>query len=89
MNFFYDHDVYTHLKGKKFQMITIDVEDEKIPIICECESKLFKKGDIFIRRGTNTEKVNYEELQMLINHRVEAGKAQITNEGVKEQLQQL
>lgn len=67
----------------------INVEDDKIPIVCERESNLFKKGDIFIRRGTNTEKVNYEELQMLLNRRIEAIKAQLTDEGLNEQLKQL
>jgi len=89
LNFFFDNDVYGKLKNKKFQMIIINVEDDKIPIVCECESKLFKKGDIFIRRGTNTEKINYEELQMLLNRRIEAAKAQLTDEGLNEQLKQL
>lgn len=88
-NFFYDNDVYGKLKNKKFQMVTIYVEDDKIPIVCECESKLFKRGDIFIRRGTNTEKVNYEELQTLLNRRIEAAKAQLTDEELNVELKQL
>lgn len=89
LNFFYDNDVYGKLKNKKFQMVMINVEDDKIPIVCECQSKLFKKGDIFVRRGTNTEKVNYDELQILLNQRIEATKAQLTDEGLREQLKQL
>ena len=89
VNFFYDHDAYGSLKNKKFQMIMIHVEDDKIPIVCKGDSKQFNKGDIFIRRGTNTEKVNYDELQMLLNKKVQADKAKITDEGLKEQLQQL
>ncbi len=89
LNFFYDNDVYGKLRNKKFQMIILNIEDDKIPIVCECESKIFKKGDIFIRRGTNTEKVNYEELQSLLDRRIEATKAQLTDEGLSEQLKQL
>jgi hypothetical protein len=89
INFFYDHDVYGDLKNKKFQMVYIQLEDEMLPVICEHESRCFKKGDIFIRRGTSTEKINYEELNILISQKVEAINSKVTNEGLQEELQQL
>ena len=88
-NFFYNHDVYGDLKDKKFQMVYIQLDDEMLPVICEHESKFFKKGDIFIRRGTSTEKINYEELNILVSQKVEAINSKVTNEGLQEELQQL
>lgn len=89
VNFFYDHIVYRDLMDKKFQMVYIEIDDEMLPVICEHESKYFKKGDIFIRRGTSTEKINYEELNILVKQKVEAINSKVTNEGLQEELQQL
>lgn len=88
-DFFYDNDVYGSLKGKKFQVIFISIQDEDLPIICEVGGSSVKKGSIYIRRGTSTEEINYDELQGIIKRKVEAQASKINNTALKEELEQL
>lgn len=88
-DFFYGNDVYGSLKGKKFQVIFISVQDEDLPIICESGGSSVKKGSIYIRRGTSTEEINYDELQEIIKRKVIAQASKIDNNTLKDELQQL
>ena len=69
-NFFYDNDVYGSLKGKRFQVIFVSVNAGDLPIICARDGQSGKdtiyRGDIYIRRGSGSERINYEELQLII-----------------------
>lgn len=89
LNFFYDNEVYGTLRGKKFQVIIIRVDPSDLPVICESDSKSLQKADIYIRRGTSTEKINYDELQELIAVKIEAEKDRISNLELKDELVQL
>ncbi|MCE5284522.1 MAG: ATP-binding protein [Pelosinus sp.] len=89
LNFIYDNEVYGALKGKKFQVIIIKVKPSDLPVICEADSKFLQKADVYIRRGTSTEKINYDELQALIAARIEAEKDRISNLELKDELVQL
>lgn len=89
-DFFYDNDVYGELKGKKFQVIFVDVSDADLPIVCNKDyGKYLKEGEIYVRRGTGTEKANYEELQAIINRSANAKCREIKNITLKEELEQL
>ncbi|MDB8790897.1 ATP-binding protein, partial [Romboutsia sp. 1001216sp1] len=89
-NFFYCSDIYAPpLKDKKFQVIFIRVNTEDLPIICEDNGSGIEKGAIYFRRGTSTEKINYDELQNLITRKVEAISSKIDNQALKEELDQL
>lgn len=73
-NFFYDNDVYGSLKGKKFQVIFVNVNASDLPIICVSDGQDNKdtitRGDIYIRRGSGSERINYEELQFIIEQNI-------------------
>ncbi|WP_349818042.1 MULTISPECIES: AlbA family DNA-binding domain-containing protein [Clostridium] len=89
-DFFYDNSVYGELMGKKFQVIFVNVSNSDLPIICNKDSGRFlKEGEIYVRRGTGTEKANYEELQEIINKSANAKCSEINNVTLKEQLEQL
>lgn len=89
-NFFYDDEIYaSSIKDKKFQVIFINVNEEDLPIICENNGSGIEKGAIYFRRGTSTEKINYDELQEIIRKKVEAISSNIDNKNLKEELEQL
>ena len=46
---------------------------EYIPFIARCNSDGIRENVIYVRRGTSTEEANYEELQEIINRRLETG----------------
>ena len=64
---------YPLIKGKNFQFIFIEDDPEHIPLVAAAEGKGIQKAAIYVRRGTKTEGANYEELQELINRRLETG----------------
>jgi hypothetical protein len=51
------------------------IEDNPLdlPFVCCGDSKYTRKAAIYIRRGTSTEEANYDELQEVINRRIETG----------------
>lgn len=71
INFRYDEVMYPKVGDKVFQVIFIGSDKKYVPYVCESDGNRIYKGDIYIRRGTSSKKINYEELQELINERVE------------------
>ena len=88
-DFNYDDDVYGKLQGKCFQVIMIEVQEKDLPVICKSDSKSTNKGDIYTRRGTSTEKVNYDELQEIISKRVDTQYSKTLEIKLEEELNQL
>lgn len=92
-NFFYDNDVYGSLKGKKFQVVFISVEISDLPIICESdgqrENEKLRRGEIYIRRGSTTDLINYDELQEILSHSIEAKRRVRQDITLEDELEQL
>ena len=89
-NFIYDSDAYSEvMKNKKFQVVFINVNDDDLPVICKSEFNSIKKGDIYIRRGTSTEKINYDELQKLIENNCNCRNELIQHSDLESELQDL
>ncbi|MEY8261521.1 ATP-binding protein [Oscillospiraceae bacterium 50-60] len=92
-NFFYDNDVYGSLKGKKFQVVFISVEIGDLPIICESdgqrENEKLRRGEIYIRRGSTTDLVNYDELQEILSQSIEAKRRVRQDITLEDELEQL
>ncbi len=65
-------DTSSELRGKKFQALLIEDNPKYIPFISEKSSGGdIEEGKIYVRRGTNSEQGNYEEVQEIINRRIE------------------
>lgn len=73
LDFVYEDSEYPKLIGKKFQVVLVDDEPEYIPFISRADGDGVRENAIYIRRGTSTDEVNYEELQQIINRRIETG----------------
>ncbi len=73
VDFPYDHSEYDKLVGKKFQIVFVDDMPEYIPFISRANGEGIKENTIYVRRGTNTDRANYEELQEILNRRIETG----------------
>jgi predicted HTH transcriptional regulator len=72
-DFAYDASEYPKLVSKKFQVIFISSDSKRLPYISMAESDGIRNNAIYTRRGTTTVEVNYEELQGIINQRLETG----------------
>lgn len=73
MDFTYESSEYASIIGKKFQTLLINSNNDDLPYICTSDGKGIRKNAIYYRRGTCTEEANYDELQAMINRRIENG----------------
>ena len=69
-NISWEHDVLeiNHMKFGVFHVFEAKIK----PIICKKdEGDILKNGDIYFRYGGRTQKIQYSELEAIINHRIE------------------
>ena len=69
-DFSYTTSEYEALEGKHFQMLVVEDTPEHIPFLAKKESSALKQNMIYIRRGTSCEIANEEELQNMLNRRL-------------------
>lgn len=69
-DFSYTTSEYEALIDKKFQMLVIENMPEYIPFLSKKESGSLKQNMIYVRRGTSCEIANEEELQIMLNRRM-------------------
>ena len=73
LNFSYPVSDYPSLNGKNFQVLLIEDDPLHLPYVCCWNGDKIREAAIYIRRGTSTEEANYNELQEIINRRIETG----------------
>lgn len=69
-DFVYSASEYEAIQGKNFQMLVVDDTPQYIPFFAKRESGTLKQNMIYVRRGTSCEIANEEELQSIINRRM-------------------
>lgn len=69
-DFSYTTAEYEALRGKKFQMLVVEDTPEYIPFLSKKDSGSLKQNMIYIRRGTSCEIANKEEIEVMINRRI-------------------
>lgn len=68
-NIQWEHEVFS-INGQYFGVFYI--QEAKIkPIICKKDEGDIKNGEIYFRYGGRTQKIQYPELEAIINHRIE------------------
>lgn len=89
VDFSYDAAEYPALLGKKFQVVFVDNDKKHLPFVSLRAGLSIRANTIYIRRGTSTEEANYDELQKLINTRLETGYSSTKELNLEAHLQQL
>lgn len=89
LDFTYTASEYAKIIGKNFQVIIVEDKIEYLPFVSKSESDGIKKDTIYIRRNTNCEPVNYEELQKILNRRIESGYSTSSQLSLAEHCEQL
>jgi predicted HTH transcriptional regulator len=73
IDFSFDDSEYPTIKGKKFQVMLVEYDPKLLPILSLKEGKDIKPNVVYVRRGTSSDEANHEELQKIINERIETG----------------
>jgi len=72
-DFIYEAAEYPALIGKKFQALFITDDPKYLPFVAIADGDGIRNNAIYVRRGSSTEEANYDELQGIINRRIETG----------------
>lgn len=73
LDFSYTESEYEKIKGKAFQVLLVEYDPKIIPLLSKKDGDGIRRNTVYVRRGTNTDEAAYEELQELINKRLETG----------------
>lgn len=88
-DFSYEDSEYPTLKGKKFQVLLVDYNAQFIPFLCLKAGDGLKDNTVYVRRGTSTTEATHDDLQRIINERIETGYSSTHVIALSEHLQQL
>lgn len=89
MDFSYEESEYPKLKGKSFQVLFVEDDPTHLPFAAVKDGPHVRGNAIYTRRGVATEEANYEELQRIINRRLETGYSSRRELDLKTHLEQL
>jgi len=90
LDFFFKNDSeYKDLIGKFFQVFLINSDQKKIPYQAKVDGEDVHANVIYIRRGTKSTQANSDELERLINTRIESGYSSRSVLELEEHLEQL
>ena len=71
LDFHYEETEYNRIKGKKFQVLIVDDTPKYIPFVSKSEGVGIIKDAIYYRYLTSTVEANYEQLQSILNRRID------------------
>ncbi|MGO9016186.1 MAG: helix-turn-helix domain-containing protein [Dissulfurispiraceae bacterium] len=89
VDFSFDASEYPKLVGKKFQVLFIGYSLDHLPFVTLKGGSSIRANAIYIRREGITEEANHDELQKIINARVETGYSTQKEIDLKSHLEQL
>ena len=71
LDFSYQESEYPKIKGKIFQVLMVEDSPKHLPFVACADGNGIRKNAIYYRHATNAEEINYEELQNILNRRIE------------------
>ena len=89
LDFHYKSSDYDYLIGKSFQVLLIEDVPEELPFLALSDAGDLRKNAIYVRSGTSSREADHDELQAIINRRVETGHSSQGTLTLKKHLEQL
>jgi hypothetical protein len=89
LDFHFTESEYGPIKGKKFQVLLVEDDPEHLPFIADADGDDIRRGAIYVRDGVATREASYDELQALINRRIETGHSTSRELAIKKHLDEL
>jgi Divergent AAA domain. len=89
IDFAFEGAEYPAIKGKKFQVIIVEYSEKYLPLLALKSGSDIKGNVAYIREGTESIEANHEQLEHLINLRVESGYSSSHTLDLQEHLEQL
>ena len=89
LNFVYEASEYPRLIGKRFQVLLIEYRPDHTPAVCLTNGDGIRAGAIYVRREGQTEEGTHDEIQRIINKRIETRYSTTEETSLKQHLEQL
>lgn len=80
---------YASIVGKKFQIIFVTSISSQMPYVCRSDGEKIRKATIYVRRPGGVAEADYEELQRILNRRIEDGNSSAPELQLREDIEQL
>lgn len=87
--FLKEDELEDHIKGKQFLVVIVDYEPRYLPFVAAKKGEKLRKDFIYIRRNRASEPINHEELQELLNKRIDTQHSTTTERELREHLDEL
>lgn len=71
MDFFFQESEYPKIRGRRFQVLVVEDTPNYLPFVAKSDGDGIRKNAIYIRHFTNSQEANYEQLQAMLNLRIE------------------
>lgn len=88
-NFDLSASEYSKIKGDNFQVLIVNSDETKIPILSKKGGTGISPNAIYIRSGTESKEADKDQLERLINRRIESGYSSQKRLNIAEHLDQL
>lgn len=89
LDFSYKESEYAQIRGKKFQVVMVPQNLEHLPYLSKKSGSEIDDSIVYIRKEGATLKASHDELQKVINKRIETGYSTRKEMDLKEHLSQL
>jgi hypothetical protein len=89
MDFKYEASEYPRLDGKTFQVLRVPDDTARIPFIASAGGDKIRNASVYVRKGTESVEADYEDLQRLVNRRLETGLSSTAELDIRDHLTQL
>jgi len=73
VDFVYHASEYPKIQGKEFQVLFVPDDPARLPFVSAGAGAEVREAAIYVRRGASSVEANYEELQRVIDRRLETG----------------
>jgi hypothetical protein len=73
VDFAFTTSEYGALEGKSFQIVFVEGDPGQLPYVCRSNGDGIRRAAIYVRRGTRSVEIDYEDLQALLDQRIGTG----------------
>ena len=73
LDFSFTEAEYADIKDKKFQVLIVEDTPDHLPFLSMRDGEGIKKNVVYYRGSVNTDQATYEQLQEIINRRIDTG----------------
>jgi predicted HTH transcriptional regulator len=88
-DFSYQDSEYPAIKGKNFQVLLVESDPKYLPLLSRKEGDGIKANTIYVRKGTSSDEATHDDVQRIINERLETGFSSTKTLKLNEHIEQL